>query len=95
MGMGNIANVDEVPYTGAVAGIIIITKNLHEGQFADGGLGDGGYEVGGFADGQFAYEDGGVGAYGVEVAEEHALGCIGFGEFVDDLFPHLFGITVG
>src|SRR6185437_3308891 len=95
MRMGDIADMDEIPDTGAVACRIVIAIYRHLGQAADGRLGDHRNQVGGLSDRQFADEDTRMRAHRVEITEQDGFGLRrGLGEFIDDLLAHLLRIAV-
>ena len=96
VGGGEVADVDVVAHAGAVGGGIVVAEDAEFGSFADGDLSDVGHEVVRDAVGVFADETGGVGADGVEVAEEDdAPLVVGVLDVGQDLFEHALGPAVG
>ena len=93
---GQVHHVDVIPDAGAVGGGIVIAENMELLQPPGGHAGHVGQQVVGNALGQLTDEAGGVGADGVEVAQQHHRQLrVGGGLIPEDLLDHVFRPAVG
>ena len=94
MGGGQVAHVDVVADAGAIGGGIVAAIHLDRGPPAGQGLQHQGDQVG-FRVVVLADVTGGVGAGGVEVAEDHAGLAVGGAEIGQQLLHHPLAAAVG
>ena len=96
MGVGQVGDVDVVPHAAAVAGVVVVAEDGHLAPLAGGHLGDDGHEIGGLVAGVLADFSAGVGAGGVEVAQQDGAE-VGEGRagVVEDVLADLLGAGVG
>ena len=73
MSLRQVYHIDVVAYAGVVGRIIVVAEYLELSAYSHGGLRHKRYEVHGHTVGQFANQCSGMGANGVEVAQDDAL----------------------
>ena len=96
MAARQVADVDVVAHARAVGGVVVVAKDVDGLALADGGLSHVGNQVVGDALGVLAHEPGGVGADGVEVAQQHNVPLgVGGVQVGQDLLDHPLGPAIG
>ena len=95
MRLSQIHDIYIIADTGLVWRVIIVSENLQLFTDTHSRLGDEGDQVHGHAIGQFTNECCGMGADGVEVAQDDTLDrCAGVDIVLYDFLVDLFGVTI-
>ena len=93
---GQVHHVDVIPDAGAVGGGVIVAEHMELLQPTGGHAGDIWQQIIGDALGQLTDQAGGVGADGVEIAQQHHRQLrVGGGLIPEDLLNHIFRPAVG
>ena len=96
MAPGQVNHMDIVPHAGAVVGVVIVAEHVQILPPAHRHLGDEGHQVVGDAPGILADQAAGMGADGVEVAQQDdGPVLVGLGGVPQDLLGHIFGPAIG